>query len=147
MNEEKSFDTTLTKLKTRAYWRVELYPAEFNANTIADLNDCKSLVTENTVQFRGWDIPHAPIGKDDKQDIYIKDGDRAESWIDWHLIKEVWRIYKSGKFTFLFGLNSQWYDEFDGFGTNPLPGLVVPLGGQAADPCRSRASGRWRRFL
>ena len=123
MSEEKNFDTTLTKLKTRGYWRVEFYPTDFTKDTVTNLLDCKALVEAASVHFRGWDIPHVPRGRDEKQDIYPIDNERYESWIDWSLFKEIWRFYKSGKFTHLSGLNEHWYDEFDGWGPNPAPEL------------------------
>ena len=123
MNEQKNFDITLAKLKTRGYWRVEFHPTEFKTDVIDSLLTCKDIMREASVHFRGWDVPHIPTQTDEKQDIYPKDSNRYESWIDWHLFKEVWRMYKSGKFTFLDGLKEHWYDEFDGWSPNPLPDL------------------------
>jgi hypothetical protein len=124
MSDNKSFDTTLTKLKTRGYWRVEFYPTEFDAKVVDGLLALKDLVRDASVHFRGWDMPHVPLNPDDKQGIYPKDSNRYESWIDWSEFKEVWRMYQSGKFTFLKGLNEHWYDEYQGFiAANPLPNL------------------------
>ena len=123
MNDEKTFDTTLTKLKTRGYWRVEFYPTNFTDRAVASLLVCKDIMRDASVHFRGWDVPHIPQDSDEKQGIYPKDSNRYEAWIDWHLFREVWRFYQSGKFTFLDGLNEHWYDEFDGWSPNPLPDL------------------------
>lgn len=123
MNHQKSFDTTLSKIKTRGYWRVEFYPTEFVENAVGTLLRCKEVVNDASVHFRGWDIPHIATHTDDKQSMYAKDSNRYESWIDWHIFKEVWRFYKSGKFTFLDSLYEHWYDEFDSLGPNPLPDL------------------------
>jgi hypothetical protein len=120
---EKDFDITLQKLKSRGYWRIEFHPSEFESNVVSSLMDLNEIIRDESVHFRGWDIPHFPTQKDDKQDIYPKDNKMYEAWIDWHLYKEVWRFYKSGKFTFLDGLNEHWYDEFNGWGPNPLPNL------------------------
>ncbi len=120
---EKTFETTLAKLKTRGYWRIEFYPTSFSERVVSSLLTCKEIMRDTSVQFRGWDVPHIPHNRDDKQNIYVKDSNRCEAWIDWHLFKEVWRFYQSGKFTFLDGLNEHWYDEFDGWGANPLPEL------------------------
>ncbi len=118
------FNTTSDKLKRRGYWKVELFPSTFNENVLGKLSDCKKIVSESSVQLRGWDYPHVPTQEDEKQGLYNIDSNRYESWIDWSIYKEVWRFYKSAKFIHLRGLNEHWYDEFKViFGENPLPRL------------------------
>ena len=109
----KTFDTTLQKIKSRGYWKLEIYPAKYKED-IAHLMDIPSIVKETSVQFRGWDYPHAiESTMVDRFDSYPKDGDRFESWIDWTNHKEVWRFYTSGKFTHLFSVYEQWFDDYD----------------------------------
>ena len=118
------FTATLNKLKQRGYWKVELYPSQYIESAVGRLGDCKSLISESSVELRGWDYPHVPTLDDEKQGIYLVDGNRCESWIDWSIYKEIWRFYRSGKFTHLRGLNEHWYDEFEVLlAGNPLPNL------------------------
>jgi len=122
MNEQRDFKSTLGRLKSRGYWRIEFHPSTFEEDVIS-LADCKQLISEASIKLRGWDVPHIPVnGRDDKQDMYPKDSNRYESWIDWHIFKEVWRFYRSGKLTFLKNITENWYDEFE-WATNPLPNL------------------------
>jgi len=118
------FTTTLEKLKQRGYWKVDLHPSQYTESVVNRLSDCKGLVSESSVQLRGWDYPHIPTQNDEKQGIYPIDSNRYESWIDWSTYKEVWRFYRSGKFIHLRGLNEHWYDEFEVlFAGNPFPNL------------------------
>ena len=119
------FKTTSEKIKQRGYWRIEFYPFTYVDQAISSLSECKSAITASSVELRGWDYPHVPIQNDDKQEIYPKDGNRYESWIDWSIYKEVWRFYKSGKFIHLRDLSEHWYDEYEVLlASNPLPKLA-----------------------
>lgn len=119
------FTTTSEKIKQRGYWKVEFYPSAYTEKAIGNLSECKSTVLTSSVELRGWDYPHVPVQNDDKQEIYSKDSNRYESWIDWSIHKEVWRFYKSGKFIHLRGLFEHWYDDYEVFlAPNPLPNLA-----------------------
>lgn len=126
------FKTTSDKIKQRGYWKIEFYPAIFQEEAINSLLDCKTAISESAVQLRGWDYPHVPTQNDDKQEIYSKDSNHYESWIDWSIYKEVWRFYKSGKFIHLRGLFEHWYDSYEVvLAPNPLaklaPNTVVDI--------------------
>jgi hypothetical protein len=126
------FKTTNEKIKQRSYWKVEFFPSTFKESAISGLSDSKAVISDSAVLLRGWDYPHVPTQGDEKQDIYPKDNDRYESWIDWSIHKEVWRFYKSGKYIQLRGLFEQWYDQYEVFlAPNPLsklePNSVVDI--------------------
>lgn len=109
----KDFNTTLEKIKSRGYWKVEIYPSKYKEDIIPVM-DISSLIKNTSVQFRGWDYPHAiEYTMEDRFDGYAIDGNRYEAWIDWTSHKEVWRAYSSGKFTHLFSINEQWFDDYD----------------------------------
>lgn len=65
------------------------------------------LITENAVQLRGWDLPHAH-GIENAQD-YIFNA------VDWDLHLEFWRFYQSGQFV----MSSSFWDT--------KPGIQVQL--------------------
>lgn len=110
---QKTFDTTLEKIKSRGYWKVEIYPAKYKED-VTPLMSIFSLIKETSVQFRGWDCPHAiEHAMEDRFDGYAIDGNRYEAWIDWTYHKEIWRAYTSGKFIHLFSINEQWLDDYD----------------------------------
>lgn len=120
----KTKDTTIGKIKQRAYWQIEIFPAEFNENAI-NFRDIQSIVSQAAVQYRGWDYPH--IVREniaDRQLCYPVDNTYYEAWIDWSIHKEIWRAYKSGKFTHLFAVHEQWFDEHEAvFSGSPYPDL------------------------
>lgn len=110
---QKNFNTTLEKIKSRGYWKVEIYPAKYK-DTITPVMEISSLVKSASIQFRGWDYPHAiEYSMEDRFDGYAIDGNRYEAWIDWTSHKEIWRAYTSGKFTHLFSVNEQWLDDYE----------------------------------
>ena len=38
-------------------------------------------------------------------------GDKVESWIDWEMYREGWRLYQSGQFIHFFGMLDDWYGD------------------------------------
>ncbi len=108
--ENKDFSTTLNKLKTRGYWKINFYPKSPNPKVIGKVLDAKEIVKNSAIELRGWDYPHFPTQTRKHQDIYVA-GDKIEAWIDWENYKEVWRIYQSGQFIHLFGLREDWYEK------------------------------------
>ena len=102
--------TVLKKLKEHGYWHVNFFPSVFNPELINDPVKCRDIIKQNLISLRGWNYPHVPNHNDEKQELYIA-GDKAESWIDWEIFKEVWRFYQSGQFLSLFGVYDDWYQE------------------------------------
>lgn len=112
MTAQKDFQTTLDSLKSRGYWRVNLYPAVVKQETLQTLApaEAKNLAQSASIQLRGWDYPHYPTETREYQDLYIV-SDRIEAWIDWEGYKEIWRLYASGQFIQFLGLREDWYRE------------------------------------
>ena len=106
MNE--NFEKTLEKIKSRGYWRINVFPN--NKKQSLPIPECKELVRTSSVSLRGWDYPHIPTHNDAEQEFYVIDK-RIESWIDWHLFKEVWRFYCNGQFVHFFGMLDDWYED------------------------------------
>jgi len=117
------FSSVLKKIKTRGYCKVELYPYS-KQEVVPSLPECKELVKNASVSFRGWDCPHIPTQNDERQALYSTDG-RAEAFIDWQMHKEVWRYYQNGQFIFVFAQSLDWGEDFQSIfgGNNPFEGL------------------------
>jgi len=97
----------LNKIKSRGYWNINFKPIPYNPQRINNLPDCKKLVEENTVEFRGWDYPHFPIRTGDDAGLIAGDN-YYEGWIDWHASKEIWRMYQSGQFIHYLSFREDW---------------------------------------
>lgn len=104
------FGSTLNKIKSHGYWRINFYPQIPNITVIGKIGDGKEIVRNASIELRGWDYPHFPTQTRDHQDIYVV-GDKLEAWIDWERHKEIWRLYQSGQFIHFFGLREDWTAE------------------------------------
>lgn len=120
----KTAASTAQKIKQRAYWQVEFFPIEFIEKAIGT-HDIANIVSHAAVQYRGWDYPHIVTQNiDDRQEGYLKNNSYYESWVDWSVHKELWRVHKSGKFTHLSAIFEQWFDEYETlFATNQYQDL------------------------
>lgn len=105
------FQTTLSKIKSRGYWQVELHPTQIQENMVESVSKAKQIIQSSSVHFRGWDYPHFPTQTRDHQDVYAGENDSIEGWIDWEQFKEVWRFHINGQFIHLFGLREDWWEE------------------------------------
>lgn len=85
----------LEKIKSTAYWRVNLRPQRFRERLLS-LSECLRLVEASHVRLRGWDYPHFR-----EQDIKSGD-DWIESTVDWGDHIEYWRFFQSGQFIHYF---------------------------------------------
>lgn len=100
----------LNKIKSRGYWRINFRPLVYNPQRIKNLPDCKKIIEECSVEFRGWDYPHFP--RREGEDTGLAPGNNYyEGWIDWGAHKEIWRMYQSGQFIHYLALNEDWWEE------------------------------------
>jgi hypothetical protein len=76
------------KLKAQPRYAMRFVPAIDNLRL--SRQQMQSLITENAVRLRGWDLPHEN-GMQNAQD-YIFNA------VDWGMHLEFWRFYKSGQF-------------------------------------------------
>jgi len=116
----------LNKIKSRGYLRVSLRPLNYSPQRIKDLPECKKIVEECSVEFRGWDYPHFPRRKG--EDTGLAPGDNYyEAWIDWGTHKEIWRMYQSGQFIHYLALNEDWWGEDTWYGkeVRKIPPLTI----------------------
>lgn len=106
----KDFDSTLTKIKSRGHWKIQIYPATIKEKILGEVIKGKEIIRNCAVELRGWDYPHFPTSTQEHQDLYVA-GDKVEAWIDMEQFKEVWRFYQNGQFVHLFGLREDWWQE------------------------------------
>jgi len=76
------------KLKMEPRYAMRFVPGRDDLNFSA--KRLHELVTENAVQLRGWDLPHAH-GVENAQEYVF-------NAVDWEMHLEFWRLYKSGQF-------------------------------------------------
>lgn len=97
--------TILEKIRSRGYWRVIVRPTKFVEHHVPYL-ELYSTVERCSVRLRGWDYPHI----DQKQEPQ-----QGRDWVgqehDWNHYVEAWRMYQSGQFVHLCGLQEDWRDQ------------------------------------
>jgi hypothetical protein len=95
---------TVAKIKSRAFWEIIIRPSKFDKERIKSLSDCKELIEESRVEFRGWDYPHISNKYGVRSDV-----DWVENLTDWSDHIEYWRMYRSAQFYHLFGCWEDWW--------------------------------------
>lgn len=98
--------TTLSKLRTRGYWRVVIRPTTFRKDQIPNDADLFRIIERNSVRLRGWDYPHV-----DYQSQPLRGPDWVGQEFDCEDEIEVWRFHKSGQFVHFFAITGDWRDH------------------------------------
>lgn len=89
MTEKTRVSETVSKIKSRGFWEVIIRPLKFDKERIKSLSDCKEIIEESKVQFRGWDYPHI------SNNYGVRSGfDWTENLTDWSEHIEYWRLYE-----------------------------------------------------
>jgi hypothetical protein len=115
-------NATVSRITSRGYWKVIMYPSEFRRDRIANLLECQRLVENCKVSLRGWDYPHF--------ERLVSSEDYICSGTDWEIYKEYWRLYRSGQFVHYFGCVEDWWrgSTLDAeLGARYAPGEVLEL--------------------
>ena len=106
----------LNKIKTRAYWRVEIRPTVYDIAKLHTRRSMSDLIEQATVSLRGWPYPY----HERKETNY--DGRWLEGSIDWTGHKEHWRLYESGQWLHFLGMHTAWFSREELFANRaPLP--------------------------
>jgi hypothetical protein len=100
------------KIKSKAYWRIRIRPAEYIPTRVADISSLRPLVERLSVRFRGWYFPHVEM---DINSIGIYQS-YVEQETEWDNHIELWRLYQSGQFAYLGALHTDWPSSFAGSG-------------------------------
>jgi hypothetical protein len=74
-------------------WELITYPSQYMAERIPNLPDLERLIKESQVSLRGWDFPY--IGRRGKASTF---NTGFQGYVDWEVIREAFRLYKSGLF-------------------------------------------------
>jgi hypothetical protein len=97
---------------------------------ILNLPQCKDVVENNSVEFRGWDYPHVPRRSSDDTDL-APGNNYYEGWNDWGVHKEIWRMYQSGQFINYRAAEEDWYKEDAWYSDSKLqniePGTILSV--------------------
>ncbi len=113
----------LDKIHTRAYWRINFQPLV--ESTPLNIEECKNLISSNSVHLRGWSYPFFPNpGKENQKVGYANN--YVSGYIDWTAHKEYWRMYQSRQFIHHFAIWLDWIDQDDWW--SELLEKVKPLG-------------------
>jgi len=82
------------------YWYVRIYGAPYDRERISTLSDCRRVLSDVTVSFRGWDFPYL-----DQEPTHLQHGNNwISSWNDYSGAPEYWRFYQSGQFAHFVGV-------------------------------------------
>lgn len=106
---EGNAQQTLAKIKSRGYWKVWLRPRKYIENRIESLSQCHEIMRECKVLLRGWDYPHISSRNPPYNGL-----DYIESFVDWQMYKEVWRLYQTGQFIHFFSMKEDWFEDYRG---------------------------------
>lgn len=93
------------KVKSRGFMDVTIRPAQFERQRVKNITRLPELVRELSVRVRGWDFPHLAHETPGIFEDYVELGTEFQH------VKEVWRLYQSGLFNHVSGLNDDWRDE------------------------------------
>lgn len=96
----------LEKIRSRGHWQVIIRPTTFLADRIPDIRHLYPLVQHCSVHLRGWDYPHV-----DRQTGPVIGKDWVGQEFEWEEYLEVWRLYQSGQFVHLFGMEEDWRER------------------------------------
>lgn len=83
----------LEKIKSRAYWRVEIRPTVYEATRLQDMQAMEKAINVASVSLRGR--PYPAFRVDDLQKTYK--GTWLEGQLDRDYFKEFWRLYQSAQ--------------------------------------------------
>lgn len=121
--EETNAQQTILKIKSRGYWKVWLRPSKYVENRIESLSQCHEIMRECKVLLRGWDYPHISSRNPPYNGLNY-----VESFVDWQMYKEVWRLYQTGQFIHFSGIKEDWFEEYSGLASsrweNTTPGTI-----------------------
>ena len=115
----------LDKIKSQGYWHIVIRPATFTQERIPTLRQCRKLIEDNQVKYRGWYFPHF-----DERDIK-RGPDYIELGVSFRSINETWRFFQSGQLAFFSGLAEDWVSEdpvlSEGFRNDLKPSTVLDI--------------------
>ena len=89
----------LEKIKSRAYWRVNIRPMEFKKDRIETLSKTRKIIEECIIKLAGWNYPQF------YEPEIINGEDWVQSGIDFEDFVEFWKFYQSGQFIHYFALH------------------------------------------
>lgn len=114
----------LNKIRSRGYWEVIIRPTSFIENRVPDISGLYSLVANRAVLLRGWGYPEVQ-----EETRLLTDSDWVGQELEWEEYLEIWRLYQSGQFVHIFGMEEDWRDQSTVWANAaPKPGEILGLG-------------------
>ncbi len=98
-------NSTVREIESRAHWRVEIHPVRFEPARIA-FDSLVPIVEKCTVELRGWDFPHF-----DRHQPPLLKLHHVEQTSTWQHHAERWMLFRSGLFTSISTVASDWRDR------------------------------------
>lgn len=93
---------TINRIRELGHWEIRLRPGLYKKERIASLSECKQIIDENKVSYRGWDYPHY-----DRRSGPSTKLDHVEQITQFMSHCEYWRYSQSGQF---YHLTALWED-------------------------------------
>jgi hypothetical protein len=93
----------MRQIQDRCYWKVVIRPETYTPDRLS-FAELRTIIDNNMVSIRGWNFPHLEYDRG-------HDLQGAQWWgqfISWRHFQEVWRLFRSGQFEFVGGLNEDW---------------------------------------
>lgn len=93
------------RIRERAYWMIDIAPATFDADRVADVLKLEEIARQCAVRARGWQYPFI-----DEHDPPKRFERRIVSETDWEHHLERWEFHRSGLFVIMHGHPPDWRD-------------------------------------
>jgi hypothetical protein len=88
----------IDKIKSGAYWRVNIRPTTFEKERISTLSEVRRIVEACSVRLRGWTYPQITPEETTSGIDWVQSG------VDWEEFIEYWRFYQSAQFIHYFSV-------------------------------------------
>jgi hypothetical protein len=121
----------LGKIKSGAYWRVNIRPTTFEKDRISTLSEVRQIVEACSVRLRGWTYPQITPEETTSGIDWIQSG------VDWEEFIEYWRFYQSAQFIHYFSVEEDYPEVKEraidritggmGFGTSREPSGYISI--------------------
>src|SRR3989344_2650565 len=97
----------LNKIKSRGHWVICIHPTKHD-NQALTVIECRDVIRNAILRIRGIDHPFPYFPMNETPDIIFNGQDYVQVEVDNVLIKEVWRMTRSGQFFHCIALFEDW---------------------------------------
>lgn len=121
----------IDKIKSGAYWRVNIRPTTFKKDRVNSLSEARRIVEACSVKLRGWTYPQITPEETKSGADWVQSGCDLEEFI------EYWRFYQSAQFIHYFSVVEDYPEVKEramarvtggmGFGTSRQPSGYISV--------------------